>query len=275
MLRPRVTFSRNGMTSSMPTGPPNESTRSASYARGALSNSGVPDLRAPRVVIEVSTLAHVADVESSEFLVDRHQHAVVAIAFASRGRRFEELGDDGGHGYRSRILGGGGTRDAEVLAVQIDTESRFELMRHHGRSLQLEHPAGGEPAGEYLHDLVRVDAGLRAEHQRLADSGVVDGHHDLIAGLHDLTGARPADVDDGLTHRLEERHRSVEVFGVATNHDAEGARDGALVTAADRRVERPRAPLAQRGINLDRGRRGDRAHVDEQMAHVHSWQCAA
>src|SRR5829696_5726007 len=250
MLRPRVTFSRKGMTSSMPSGPPNERTSSASYAREVLSKSGAPARLPPRIVIEVSTLAYVADVETGKFFIDCHQHAMVAIAFASSGRRFKELTDDVGDGNRRRILGGGGTCNAEILPMQIDAESWFELMGDHGLTLQLEHPAGGEPAGEHLHDLVRVDAGLRAEHQRLADSGVVDGHHDLIAGLHDLTGARPANVDDGLTHRLEEWQRSVEVFGVATNHDAEGARDGALVTAADRRVERPCAPLAQRGINL-------------------------
>src|SRR5688572_22736738 len=188
------------MTSSMPSGPPNERTRSASYRRETLSKSDGPNRWAPRVVIEVSTLVEIGDSEPGQLLVDRHQRAVVTIAFASRGRRFEELTHDGGHRYRSRVLGGSRTRDAEILPVQIDTESWFELMSHHGRALQLEHPAGGEPAGEYLHDLLRVDAGLRAEQQRLAHGRIVDGDHDLVAGLDDLPGARPADVDDGLAH---------------------------------------------------------------------------
>src|SRR5688572_27275770 len=100
MLRPRVTFSRKGMTSSMPSGPPNERTSSASYARGALSKSGAPNRWAPRVVIEVTTLAYIADIEPSKFLIDRHQRAVVAIAFAGGGSRFKELADDSGHGHR-------------------------------------------------------------------------------------------------------------------------------------------------------------------------------
>ena len=127
-----VTFSRNGMTSSMPSGPPNERTSSASYAREALSKSGAPDRWAPKIIIGVSTLTHVADSKSGKFLVDRHQRAVVAIAFASRGRRFEELAHHRGDGNGSRVLGSGGTRYAEILSVQIDTESWFELMSHHG-----------------------------------------------------------------------------------------------------------------------------------------------
>src|SRR5208337_278815 len=38
MPRPRVTFSRNGITSSGPSGPPNETSRKASYAGMAPSN---------------------------------------------------------------------------------------------------------------------------------------------------------------------------------------------------------------------------------------------
>src|SRR5512146_2699394 len=40
MPRPRVTFSRNGMTSSGPSGPPNETSRKASYAGMVPSNQG-------------------------------------------------------------------------------------------------------------------------------------------------------------------------------------------------------------------------------------------
>src|SRR5215213_9986088 len=274
MLRPRVTFSRNGMTSSIPSGPPNERTRSASYARGALSKSGAQKSGAPRVVIGLSTLTQVADIELRKFFVDRHEHAVVAIAFAGRGGSFEELADDGGHGYRSGVLGGRGTRDAEVLPVQIDAESRFELVSYHGWTLEFEHPAGGQSAGEHLDDLVRVDAGLGAKYQCLAHGRVIDGHDDLVTGLDDLTGSRPADVDDSLAHRLEERHCSVEVLSVATDHDTERTGDGTLVTAADWRVERPCTALTQRSVDLDRSGGRDGAHVDEQMLLAHHWQHA-
>src|SRR5690348_16615904 len=40
MPRPRVTFSRNGMTSSGPSGPPNETSRKASYSGMPPSNQG-------------------------------------------------------------------------------------------------------------------------------------------------------------------------------------------------------------------------------------------
>src|SRR5271165_5841447 len=52
MPRPRVTFSRNGITSSGPSGPPNETSKKASYAgmrpsnqqggRGGLGGNGFP-----------------------------------------------------------------------------------------------------------------------------------------------------------------------------------------------------------------------------------------
>src|SRR6185437_88654 len=42
MPRPRVTFSRNGMTSSGPSGPPNETSRKASYAGMVPSNQPCP-----------------------------------------------------------------------------------------------------------------------------------------------------------------------------------------------------------------------------------------
>src|SRR5215212_4339147 len=268
MLRPRVTFSRNGMTSSMPSGPPNDRTRSASYVRAALSKGGAPDNWAPRVVIEVSTLTHVADGESGKLLIDRHHCAVVMVGFAGRRGCCEELADDRGHGNRSRALSGGGARYTKILPVQVDTESRFELMSHHRCTLQLEHPAGGQPSGEYLHDLVRIDAGLRAQHQRLADGCIVDGHDDLVAGLHDLTGTRRADMDDGLAHHLKERHRPLEVFSLPADHDAERTCDSALVAATYRSVERTRATLPHGGINLDRGRRRNRAHVNEQMPFI-------
>ena len=92
-----------------------------------MSKSGAPDRWAPRVVIEVSTLTHVADRESGKFLVDRDQRAMVAIALpaaAAASKSWLTTAVTGSGAVLSRRC----TRYAEIFAVEIDSKSRFELI---------------------------------------------------------------------------------------------------------------------------------------------------
>ena len=150
--------------------------------------------------------------------------------------------------------------------VQVDPEPGREVVLEEVAPAHLHDAVGGEPAAEHVEDPLGLDAGLGAEHERLAHGRDRDRDDDLVAGLDDLPRAVLADVDDRLAEHLEQRPGAVEVGLLPADHDRQRALARADVAAADRGVERADAALGRRLRDRDRHRGVDRAHVDEQVA---------
>ena len=150
---------------------------------------------------------------------------------SARSEHAEHLLDRGSQGERDAVLAPGLEGDGQILVVEVDLEAGREVVLEEVPPPHLHDPVGGESAREDVQDERRVDARLRAEHERLAHGGVGDADDNLVAGLHDLPRAVRTYVDDGLAERLEDRTGALEVGRRAADHDRERPLAGADVPA--------------------------------------------
>ena len=111
------------------------------------------------------------------------QRRVVQLGAAVGRAGIEQLlrrrGVAAGHAERARAL----QREVQVLLVQLDAEARVEGALDHALAVHFEDARGGEAAHQRLAHLGRVGAGLRREHQRLADRLDVQRDDDLVGDL--------------------------------------------------------------------------------------------
>jgi hypothetical protein len=181
------------------------------------------------------------------------------VALGPQGRH--QLGDHGaerddGAGRPGRV-----EHDAEVLVVQVDPEAGGELAGEHRGALAVQHRAAGQPAAEHPQAGRGIHPAGLQQHDRLGDELDGAGHDELVGGLDELPRPGRPDVHDRRADRRKDRLRSVEVRVRSTDHDGQCALDGALLAAGHRGVQGSDA--GRRG-DFPGGRRGDRAHVDDQ-----------
>src|SRR3954451_16558001 len=178
-----------------------------------------------------------ADGVLGEVLDVGEQRGVVTVAAAVASQRLQHLVDGRGARQRDAVLARGLQGDAEVLVVQVDAEAGREVVLEEVAAADLHDLVCREAAAEHLDDGRGIDAGLRAEHERLGDRLDPERDDDLVARLDDLARPDRSDVDDRLAERLEERLRAREVLLAAARHDRERRLAAADVAAADRRVD--------------------------------------
>jgi hypothetical protein len=115
--------------------------------------------------------------------------------------------------------------------VKIDLEPGVVGARHVVRRLLLQALGAGQAASERLQGERAIEARLLGEGQRFAERGQVDRDDDLVGELGEAARAEGTEVGDGLSERLEDGKRSLEVALLTTDHDAEGSVDCAFLTA--------------------------------------------
>ena len=109
-----------------------------------------------------------------------------------------------------------------------------------------------------------VDPGAPPHHQRLRERRAVDGADRVREHLDLLAGADLADAHDDLAHRLQQRHRALQVGVAAARHDRQRPVLGLRGRACDGGVDEAVAALRQRAADPAGVDRPDRGHVDEQ-----------
>jgi len=148
--------------------------------------------------------------------------------------------------------------DPEVLVLVLGEKARIEVAPDHPVGAVVERPAARSAAADGLDHRLRIGAGLPGEHQRLADRLVRAGDDDLVARLGHLAGPAGPAVGHRRAHHLEQIAVGFEDVLVAADHDRERPVDGALLAAADRRVEHVDARVGEFSGDLlgDGGRDG-------------------
>ncbi|OIQ82618.1 hypothetical protein GALL_355820 [mine drainage metagenome] len=150
--------------------------------------------------------------------------------------------------------------------MQIDAEARIEGALDHALAVHFEHARRREAAHQRGAHPFRVGSGAAGEQQRFGHRFDVQRDDDLVGDLGRLPGAAGADQRDVATHALEQRAHAREGLVAAAAHDGQRRRLGADFAAGHRRVDVIGAQrLDARGEVLGL-QRGDRAHVDDDLA---------
>ena len=115
------------------------------------------------------------------------------------GRDGEDTAEqDAGEQRAEQVRAGGDSHP--VSSPEVDAEAGGEVVLEEVARAHLHHPVGGQAARQHVEDVRRVDAELRAEHERLADAAMVIA---TTIWLHALT-TWPAPLAPTCTMRLAE-----------------------------------------------------------------------
>src|SRR4051812_45271166 len=112
---------------------------------------------------------------------------------------------------------------SDVLQHVLELEQGGEVPLEHGLSLESENGRVAGAAGGHLEERAGVDPGLLDGQHGLRERRGVDGAHRVGEELRELRVPAGPDVNDPLSHCLEERPRLPECRLLATHHDRERA----------------------------------------------------
>src|SRR5829696_3633202 len=200
---------------------------------------------------------------------------VVPVAPALGFRRFEHLVHDGRDRQGHTVLPARCKGYTQILVVQFYPETRLEVVGEELLLLGLHHRAARQPPRERLHQLLRRDSALRAQHERLGDSLNGKRDHDLVASLDHLTRPCRSHMCRHLAHHVEQWSSTLEVLLRTTHHDGERALYGPHVTSGDRCIQHRSALLSDPFRKLLGDYWRDRAHVHQQCAVADAFEYAA
>src|SRR5579859_626277 len=202
--------------------------------------------------------------------IRQHHREVLGAAAGGREQLVDRrrLGAERRHRARGlgRLLG-----QLQVLQHHVGGEARrVAAVRRRGRhragrrAIGRQRPALARGFRADIIELLRIEAELLGERERLRDGGHGDAEDHVVADLGRLARARPTTMDDGLAHLRQIGaglfHRGIR----PADHEGERAGSGPAGAARYRRVDHGEATVARRRPDRTGGIDVDGRAVDQQ-----------